>query len=379
MKKGSALAGLMLFFVMIILLAGIGFFGFLIYNEMFSENARAVGAINSGSDKTEKKEIEIITEKRENKNLGEAIIDIFNPTTPTQEITYSEKNSTGKYFYEQLDSTQKIIYNGLQDSKEKMYSGTYTIQYGDKFSDILKAENGSQKLGDDYQAAIEAFTHDNADLFFLDVSKLYLNIETKKKAFNTTYNVYIQPLEKKNYLAKGFTSEADVSEALQKIEAEANKIKSKCTGNKAKDIKIIHDYIIENVDYDEKNEAIGTYSIYGALVEKKCVCEGYARALKYLLEKVEIENVLMQGIATNSEGIQEKHAWNAVDVNGKWYLVDATWDDPIIIGKGYVKSNVHYKYYLKGTKSFNKDHQLEYRFTDNGKEFKYPTISEVDY
>ena len=48
-------------------------------------------------------------------------------------------------------------------------------------SDILSEEGGADKLGDDYQAAIEAFTHDNVDIFYLDVNKMYLNIETTTK------------------------------------------------------------------------------------------------------------------------------------------------------------------------------------------------------
>lgn len=375
MKRGSGLVSFLLFIVMIILLAGVGFFGFIIYKEMMINDSKEVSVVKTGNEN----EIEIVSEKIENKNIGETISDIFSTTPTTTNVTFSEKESGGKYFYEQLDENQKKIYNGLQQNKEKMYSGTYSIQYGDAFSDILKEENGSEKLGNDYQAAIEAYTHDNVDLFYIDISKLYLNIETRRKAFSTKYNVYIEPAEGKNYFANGFNSETDVRTAINKIEDEVNIIKSKCTGNIASDIKVIHDYLIEKIEYDEKNKSVGTYNIYGALVEKSCVCEGYAKAFKYLLEKVGIESILVQGIATNSEGIQEKHAWNAVNLNDKWYLVDVTWDDPIIVGKGFVKSGIHYKYYLKGSRTFDKDHKPEYTFSDGGKEFQYPVFSLSDY
>lgn len=87
----------------------------------------------------------------------------------------------------------------------------------------------------------------------------------------------------------------------------------------------------------------------------------------------------MQGTATNTQGKSEKHAWNAVKIGEKWYLLDATWDDPVIVGRGIVPQSTYYKYFLKGTNTFDKDHFLERRFTDGGKVFSFPTISTVDY
>ena len=81
---------------------------------------------------------------------------------------------------------------------------------------------------------------------------------------------------------------------MQKIEQEKNIVKSKLTGNTYKDIKIIHDYLVNNISYDEDYKSIGTYSIYGALVDKRCVCEGYTRAFKYLADMAGINCVLIQ-------------------------------------------------------------------------------------
>lgn len=368
--------GFVSFFIMVTLLIAIIFFGYIIYQTLFNEQevsifqSNSTVAVDTGIDGTTK------VEKR---NIGDTIKEIFTTQEDIPSVTYSTQESQGKYFYEQLNDTEKEIYNGLQESKDKMMSGTYVIQYGSKFSSVLEQENGSKILGDNYQSAIEAFTHDNPDLFYLNVSSMYLNIETKKTAFSKTYNVYIQPEEGSTYMANGFNSETEVRIAKQNIENEANNLKKRFTGNAYKDTKIIHDYLIENVKYDEGNKSIGSYTIYGALVGKRCVCEGYAKAFKYLADKAGIENVLMQGIAVNSEGIQEKHAWNAVNINNSWYLVDVTWDDPIIIGKGTVSSNIHYKYFLKGSNNFYKDHKIEYKFTENGKTFKFPTISISDY
>ena len=371
----SKIVTFFLFLVMLILIGGFLFIAWAIYNDLFVGNVietlhtdENLVAIDDGTH----------VKKSEKKSIVDAISDIF---TTEEEVVqdYSVEGSVGKYFYEQLNSTQKIIYNGLQESKEKLYTGNYKIEFNNRFYDILSQENGSKVLGDDYQTAIEAFTHDNADLFFIDVSKMYLNMETRKKAFKTTYNVYIAPEEGQNYYAKGFNSEKDVRIAYRKIEQERDFVKSKLTGNIAKDVKIIHDYLIDNIEYDEENKSIGTYTLYGALVGKKCVCEGYTRAFKYLADSAGITSVMMQGTATNTQGRTEKHAWNAVNIHSNWYLIDATWDDPIIVGRGFVLASTHYRYFLKGSKTFDKDHVLEKQFTDGGKVFSFPTISISDY
>lgn len=364
-----------LFLIMVILLGGFLFVGYAIYNDMFVGDViqtlhadENLVAIDDGTETTTVRK----------KSIGETITDIFTSNND-EEKEYSQDTSIGKYFYEQLNPIQKSIYNGLQESKDKMMNGTYKIEYGNKYYELLEQENGSKQLGDDYQTAIEAFTHDNPDLFYIDVSKMYLNMETRKKAFKTTYNVYIAPEDGKTYFSDGFNSEQQVMIAKQKIEQERDYVKTKLTGNTYKDIKIIHDYLVDNLEYDEGYKSKGTYTLYGALVEHRCVCEGYTRAFKYLADSAGVKCILMQGTATNTQGNTEKHAWNAVQLKGSWYLIDTTWDDPIIVGRGIILSSTHYKYYLKGSRTFDRDHKLEKSFTDGGKEFKFPLISESDY
>lgn len=87
----------------------------------------------------------------------------------------------------------------------------------------------------------------------------------------------------------------------------------------------IHDYIVTNCEYgyvDYSNDY--AYRAYGALVQGKAVCNGYAEAMALLLNCVGLENDIMTGWANG-----ELHAWNRVKLDGKWYQVDSTWDDPI--------------------------------------------------
>ena len=296
-----------------------------------------------------------------------------------QTFNYSAEASESKFFYEQLNDVEKKIYNGLQENKANMMSGTYVINYGNTFSSVLDKQNGSEILGDYYQSAIEAFTHDNEDLFFLNVNKMYLNIETTKKLGKTTYKVYISPKTNEDYYADGFSSQEQVETALTQIEEIRDNLISTLSGNKYKDIVKIHDYLVDNIEYDQTYNSIGTYSVYGALVKKTSVCEGYAKAFKYILNSIGIDCELIQGKATNSSGETESHEWNAVYLDDKWYLVDVTWDDPIIIGGGTLTIRNKHKYLLKGTETFKVDHKEVYQFTENGKVFSYPEINMYDY
>ena len=275
----------------------------------------------------------------------------------SQEVTNTNTDiAINKYFYNQLFGNQKIIYDKMLENKDNLKLGNYKIEFSDTFSDTLSTDDGAEQLGKDYQTAIEAFMHDNPELFYIDVNKMLLNIETTTKFLRTTHNVYISPASGKTYLSDDFGNVDQIKLAINQVENVKNNIINSLTGTDYDKIMKIHDYLVDNIDYDSTYQATGTYNIYGALIGKKCVCEGYAKSLKYLANQAGIKCEIMQGTGTNSSGQTESHAWNCAKIDGIWYEIDATWDDPIIIGNGY-KANVYkYRYFLKGTVSFEKDH-----------------------
>lgn len=93
--------------------------------------------------------------------------------------------------------------------------------------------------------------------------------------------------------------------------------------------KLIHDYIVTNVDYCEEEKYGNAYS---ALYYGKTKCDGYAMLTHKMLKAAGIENI----IVTN-----EDHAWNVVKIDNKWYHFDTTWND------GKKKDYGYYKYYNK--------------------------------
>lgn len=324
---------------------------------------------------------EIVSEKIETPEIKESYVNTLlessNENT-SEEVNYPNIE-LNKHFYNQLDEYSKIIYNAMDKNKENMKTGTYEIDLGTEFSALLSKENGEDLLGKYYQSAIEAYIYDNPDIFYLEPSNMCLNIETTTRGRKTTYRVFINSGNSENYLSKEFPNKEVIDSALIEIE----KVKSYFIQNKKLDtysnIKLVHDYLVESIEYEQTTSQDNIYNIYGALINKKCVCEGYAKAFKYLMDALNIPCVIIIGEATNSDGQTENHAWNYAKIDGDWYAVDCTWDDPIIIGVGKASNISKYKYFLKGEGEFNETHIPNGQFTEKGKIFEYPTLSVSNY
>lgn len=93
----------------------------------------------------------------------------------------------------------------------------------------------------------------------------------------------------------------------------------------------IHDYIITNVTYDKGELSIfgeaGEHAAdpYGALYDGQCICSGYTTTFQMFMDMLEIPCISMKAAADGGED----HAWNMAQINGHWYYVDVTWDDPV--------------------------------------------------
>ncbi len=307
---------------------------------------------------------------------------------PLNEIEESQENrkkidysnvQVDKYFYNQLEDEAKTIYKALEANQENLKTGTYKIELGDTFSSVLSKENGQDEMGRYYQSAIEAYTYDNPEVFYLSPNKMYLNIETTTTGNKSIYYVYIDSGSESNYLIDGFSSKGQVDEAINKIEKVKQNLIAKKTGDTYQDVKMVHDYLVDNIEYDTTISKANIYDVYGALINHIAVCEGYARSFKYIMDSMQIPCVLVIGKGTNSEGKTENHAWNYVQVGESWYAIDTTWDDPVVSGGGKVSNESKYRYFLKGSNNFSQDHIPSGQFTPDGKVFEYPNISSQDF
>ena len=298
---------------------------------------------------------------------------------PSNGTSYTTNGLNNKYFYNQLNDNAKLIYDEIEKNIENLKSGQYTIDLPSSVSDILKQDGGDEALNINFQSAWDAIGLDRVDLFFMDVSKVNMIVTKTTFVKSTSYKLAMKPRDSSGYLLDDIFNGSTVDSMVKEIENKRDEIVKTLVGSDYDKVLKAHDWLVDNVEYDTTLNDSYIYNLYGALVSRKAVCEGYAEAFKYLMDYAGVPCILVVGSATNSNGDTENHEWNYVKINEKWYAVDCTWDDPIITGNGKITNNIKYKYFLKGADTINKNHYPNGKITNQGKEFVYPTLSETSY
>ncbi len=116
--------------------------------------------------------------------------------------------------------------------------------------------------------------------------------------------------------------------------------------NQSKKVRAIYTWIAYHISYDVDSYMNGLYgAVYpeDVLEKRKSVCEGYARLFKKMAEAAGIRAEMIGGYSKGynyQEGElfshRNSHAWNAVRIDGQWYLVDVTW------GSGYINESFRF-------------------------------------
>ena len=136
-------------------------------------------------------------------------------------------------------------------------------------------------------------------------------------------------------------------------------------------IDAIYDWMCDNITYDYANLNDDShtlkYTAYAALINRTAVCQGYAELLDRLAAKVGVDSCIISGWQT-STGC--RHAWNIVELSGRYYNVDATWDINY-------HANDSYFYFLRCDDHFY-DHTRDPEFTTKSFYKAYP-MSSTDY
>ncbi len=195
-----------------------------------------------------------------------------------------------------------------------------------------------EKIFDDKQLseALVAYRNDHPEVFWLTNSLEYV------VSYSSTFLYLDYSLESDELDDMKAKFDTAVQAAVDSAPKNASQYELELYAN---------DYIVDNCEYDY--EAAETEGIsnnendaYGVFVDKKAVCEGYARAFQLLCNRLGIDCVNVAG-----DGDGEPHQWNCALIDGEWYYVDVTWNDsskecdfPI------------YNYFNTPPKTFNENH-----------------------
>ena len=271
-----------------------------------------------------------------------------------------------RYSYQQLDGRQQELY-------DRLLEGIYTIspqkdpELGIYPMKVVRV-SGQMSVAK-MRIAIRALTNDNPYIFWLSQSFSHLTDADNNFSEVAAYSEFSPGV---------LTSLLRQTDAA--ITAFYGSVPSGLTPYQRE--KLVHDCVIDNVEYDREiaglteisEQNIKGHSIYGALVDRRCVCEGYGMTMQLLLNGLGVDCVTLTGMSYNSslntDGADSVlHLWNAVQLDGVWYHVDPTWDDQAEELQRYVFFNL-------SDEKLSKDHTIsesaeeadENRIAENGTE-----------
>lgn len=227
---------------------------------------------------------------------ADAVKEIFN-TEPAdvrelREQDVAETDSGHQeYYFRQLGDEEKRIYR-------EMLAG---IRRRDREFYLSSGED------DLIDKVYHALLKDHPELFW---------IHNRVPVYKTTYAGADYCL-----FSPGYTyTDQEIAEIEQKIDQAYQDVASltAAVSDPYEQVKTVYTYIIDHTEYASSED---DQNIAGVFWKNQAVCAGYARAVHYLLEKLGIPCIYVEGSAAGSS---EGHAWNIVRLDDQYYYVDAT-------------------------------------------------------
>jgi len=264
--------------------------------------------------------------------------------TPEENVEYVEEPASFlwdcafHFAYDSLSDTEKIWYTDIADSLGRMGKSTK----------LSKAGLDANMDEEDVDRIFQCVLMDHPEIFYVDgytYTKYNRGDEVVSIEFTGTCNMVWEEAEKR---------QQQIEKAVTPILSELNRM----TEDYDK-IKYVYETIIYHTDYDL--DASDNQNIYSVFVNGESVCQGYAKAVQYLLNRSGVECVLVQGSVDTGEG----HAWNLVRSDGSYYYVDATWGDASYqpeseadLAFDYIP-DINYDYLCITTKQLLRTHRIE--------------------
>lgn len=199
------------------------------------------------------------------------------------------------------DPALMVYYPRLTQPQQSIFDRAYTAAMQGEF----RVELEEHPAYDDACAAMDALLMDCPELCALS------------GAYRVGY--YQNKPQEAIYIELSYTM--PVSAQRDTVQA-AGHMAEKALGDELQREWILHDLLCQKTVYDA--EGPNAHNAYGALVEGRAVCDGYAKAMALLLRLTGLESGVAQGKIKATGGA---HAWNLVKVDGAYTWLDVTNDD----------------------------------------------------
>ena len=239
-------------------------------------------------------------------------------------------------------------YTQAEDEDILINEHEITLDVGDTFKLELKRTNGEAVHGVEWFVKTripydELFTAESYNLQDGACSITSDGLVTAKKAGTTEYWAKYGDALYRCVVVVNKEGETALSKKVVEI---ADKFRHLSDVDK---VMAVHDYLIDHIEYS--NPHIRSFA-YGALIEGKAVCQGYAQSLAMILNNLNVECHTIVAMTKGSNPVL--HEWVRVKLDGEWYYIDLTWDDtPWAEDKNY-------KYFLINTDMISRDHETGY-------------------
>ena len=208
-----------------------------------------------------------------------------------QSVADTDEEGYQEYYFHLLEESEKRIYREMLNGIRKRENGFY----------LTTSEE--TKINKVYHALLK----DHPELFW---------VHNRQEVYTTSYqgSDYCE-------FSPGYTYTEEEITGSQQTMYKAREAVSSLIPEGAdtyEKVKTVYSYIIDTAEYASSED---DQNVAGIFWRKQAVCAGYARAVQYLLEQLEVPCIYVEGDTRDSD---EGHAWNIVQIDGQDYYVDAT-------------------------------------------------------